>query len=607
MSSLNIPCPVCGAVLKIRDPGLLGRRGKCPKCSHSFVLEAPEEVALELADAPDAGGEARWAPDSPPASPPRFPAVGTSPATGPIVAPETTGTDRLRALRQKNAKRRWVNFIIGLLMITAGGGAGYYVWTQSPLSESKGRSSNAVPVESADEPSSTGDSISGLAASPTKGEPIVLEMVPAGPRVILYIRPAELWQPESLGEEFRFCLGPVGQFLEAQIKTLCLRPPQDIEEVLFAWIPGQRGTAPDLTTIVRLKAEAKKSELLDALGGERIDTYGRPVYVNNSRAALIVDLKTYAIGPASMAEEMVSAIGGQNPLPAGIEDLIRKTDRARHLTLLFEPTAVLLDKEFLAPTNAQPLLTECMDWFGDDAETVLWSLQLNPKEFYSEVLVRSSTGIRPAALEDRLRNKLDGLAEKLLAAVKYMQPAEVGKRQLIGRVPAMAKVYAMATMTDHDSRHVRLVTPLPDRAAPNLALGTLLAWDESTRTDFNRKLTPTAPSAGSKPPTSIAERLKQKIPVDFRRTPLQEAFAYIADEIKVTIDIDGDALKLSGYTQNMPQTFQMESVPATEAIQGILKNYDKMCIIVDETRGAITVSTYPVAEQKGLTPFKLTP
>jgi hypothetical protein len=248
-----------------------------------------------------------------------------------------------------------------------------------------------------------------------------------------------------------------------------------------------------------------------------------------------------------------------------------------------------------------------MDWFGDDAETVLWSLHLDPEAFYSEVWIRGASALRPVDLEQHFKKQLDGLAEELLAAVRFMQPAEVGKRQVIGRVPAMAKVYAMATIAEHDKRHARFVTPLPDRAGPNLALGTLLAWDESTRTDFTRKLTPTAPSPGPKLPASVAERLKQEFPVDFRRTPLQEAFAYIADEIKVTIDIDGDALKLSGYTQNMPQTFQLDKASGAQAIQEILKNYDKMCIVVDETRGAITVSTYPVAEQKGLTPFKLTP
>jgi hypothetical protein len=149
---------------------------------------------------------------------------------------------------------------------------------------------------------------------------------------------------------------------------------------------------------------------------------------------------------------------------------------------------------------------------------------------------------------------------------------------------------------------------MPDRAAPNLALGSLLAWDESTRTDFNRvRSTAPTPGPSSNLPTSIAERLKLKIDVDFRRTPLQEAFAFIADETNVEIDIEGDALKLAGYTQNMPQTFKLDQVTGKQAIYEITKQYDKMCIVVDEASKKATVMTYQFAEQKGLKPFPLTP
>ena len=76
-------------------------------------------------------------------------------------------------------------------------------------------------------------------------------------------------------------------------------------------------------------------------------------------------------------------------------------------------------------------------------------------------------------------------------------------------LPAMAKVVAMSTLTEHGPRHVRLITPLPDRAAPNLALGTLLAWDESTRTDFTRAAPTTTPSAQpANTALPLAERLQ---------------------------------------------------------------------------------------------------
>ena len=46
---LRIPCPKCGAELKLPDRSMLGRTGKCPKCAHRFTLTEPEEIELELA------------------------------------------------------------------------------------------------------------------------------------------------------------------------------------------------------------------------------------------------------------------------------------------------------------------------------------------------------------------------------------------------------------------------------------------------------------------------------------------------------------------------------------------------------------------------------
>ena len=133
------------------------------------------------------------------------------------------------------------------------------------------------------------------------------------------------------------------------------------------------------------------------------------------------------------------------------------------------------------------VLAQPVDWFGDDAETVLWSMHLERDRFYSDAHVRNQTGVRPIALQERLRERIDELPKELLTAVRSMNPPELGKRKVIGRMPAMSKVFAMATEMTYGSRHVQLITPLPDRAAPSLALGALLAWDESTRTDFSKQ------------------------------------------------------------------------------------------------------------------------
>ena len=86
---------------------------------------------------------------------------------------------------------------------------------------------------------------------------------------------------------------------------------------------------------------------------------------------------------------------------------------------------------------------------------------------------------------------------------------------------------------------------------------------------------------------------------------MQEAFAYLGDETTVTFDIDGDGLKLAGYTQNMPQTFRYEQISGLQALATILKNYDKMCVVLDEANNKVLVTTLPVAEQKKLMPLTL--
>lgn len=618
MTPLRIPCPQCGQELKIRDRKLLGRRGKCPRCAHTFVLEEPAAVELELADDPPPmmGTGARYVPDPPvfanletaPTTPsPPIARGNSSPAVAPMVlnSEEAASFPPINSLRRRNPRRQWLGIIAGVAALCVVGGVSFAL-ISSPTSRSTASSSKVRKADA--EATPAGAIHASVAAAPTQGEPLPLEMIPSGAQVWIHLRPADLWQEGSPGQELRYCLGPLGTFLEQQIQTNCKFPPTDIEEVLFALIANQRGTAPSLATVVRLKKEAKKSELLERLGGEPVDTFGRLVYLSPETASIIRDLKTFAVAPAKDAEDMVNSIGGKAAFSTGIEEIMAKTDRQRHVTIAFEPTAVLLDLDFLAPPNARPLLREAMDWFGDDAETVAWSLHLESDRFYSDLLVRNKSGIRPAKLAERLQEKLAELPKLVLGAVQAMHPAERGKQKLIGRLPAMMKVVAMATVASQGSRHVELITPLPDRAAPNLALATLLAWDESTRIDVNRSPTH-PPSSGTATRTSVAERLKKKIDVDFRRTPLQEAFAFIGEETKVTIDIDGDALKLAGYTKNMPQEFKLDQISGLGAIATIFAYRDqkKMCLVIEEQKNRALITTLAAAEQKGLTPTPATP
>jgi hypothetical protein len=72
----------------------------------------------------------------------------------------------------------------------------------------------------------------------------------------------------------------------------------------------------------------------------------------------------------------------------------------------------------------------------------------------------------------------------------------------------------------------------------------------------------------------------------------------------VPFEIDGDALKLSGFTKNMPQTLAKAGT-AKSLLHQIMKQYKGMVIVVDEGKKRITLTTEPVAKMKGLKPFSV--
>lgn len=623
MTMLSIPCPKCGKKLKLKDRNLLGRKGRCPRCQHAFILTEPtepDEVEFQLADsaAPAVGTSAQWVPESaPPAITPTAPPSTDAPPAGfdalGALGSDAGGAARLREIRRRNAKRRNMGILVGVL--TAVAAVGVYAFAIHPMLTASAEPAPPKPrvvnqERAAEKQLLRENAERAQAESPTNGQPIDLRFVPFGARIVIHLRPAELWQPGSLGEETRYCLGPFGIWAEQKIKELCRRDPAQIEEALICLIPRMRGTPPDVAVVVRLVEEAKRSELIMEFQAARNDEFGEPVYLTEDRAYLIHDLKTFAVGPRDSAQEMADAVQAPNIMSDGIDALLAQTDSQRHLTVLFEPRDVRQMSEFLVPSDVMPFFEKFLDWFDDNqVETVAWSFHLED-QFYSELLLRNRTFsdldrsvITERSLQSDFKDKLDRLPRQLLEMVRHMQPRELGRRKIVGRFPAMSKVFALATTGGIRDRCVQFVTPLPDRAAPNLALASLLTWDESTRTDFSQ--TPQQPQPSSKPnlPDRIADRLSLPIDAEFNRTPLQDAFAYISDEIKVPIEIDGDALKFAGYTKNMPQTFDLGTVPALTAIAEILKNYEQMVIVVDEQKKVVTVMTRSFAKNKGLSPY----
>jgi hypothetical protein len=588
-----------------------------------LTLPAPaeDEVQMELVDTapvavpatpqPAVGTSAHWIPDEAAAAPATLeplPTVPQSPA--PASADPTSefdirssmegGVSQLDRIRRKSSKGKKIGIAVGavtavlvtLVVVIA------QLGSQSDEKQPPGKN-REYQAEKQDLKEQL---VSAKKNSPTKGDPIKLLYVPSGAQVIINVHPAALWENRSAGEEFRACLGgAINTWLEETLKEICRFEPSEIDEAMICLLRGERGTPPKIAAVVHLKDDQKKSDLILGFQAERDDSFGRPIYMNDEHAFILIDTKTFAVGPRENAGEMVDAMKFPLATDTDIEELIRHTDRDRHFTILFEPLYLRNYQDVLVPEEARPFFNLFIDWFGEDVSTVAWSLHLGKDQFHSEMLLRNGGGgvSSPRRVHKEFDRRLDELPREVLGAVSKMNPERLGFRRIIGRFPAMVKGFSAATTGGIGDRYVQLTTVLPERAAPNLAVGLSLTWAESLRTDFTKA----APDL-SKPklPDLLADRLKAKIEIDFRRTPLHEAFTYIFEEAHVKHKIDGDALKNSTMTQNMTQDQNLGVVPAIDAIYAILGKYKRegMCVVVDEGAKLATVTSLKWVEENGI-------
>jgi hypothetical protein len=567
---------------------------------------APQRRASAQTVAPAMAPPAAEAPPTPVAVAeiPAFPAEFINPAQ----VDDLEDVTRARKLRQQRAKRK--------RLIMAAGGVGALVLSVgifaslSPPSKKdlkKGPATVAKSKPASQEESEPGGTNGAAGEDDQKGEPITLNFVPDGARILIHMRPADLWQNSESAAEFRACLGPLGVWIEKTVKEKCELEPAKVEEALFALIPVSRDSF-EVAVVVRGTGELKRSELITKFDGELVDT-PKPHYVGKEKAWIIGGSRVFASCPAGMAASLAESIDTPSTTSDGVQALLSMTDRRRHFTLVCDLEDVRLGAKTLAPDNAQKLLEGIVDFFGDDVDAICWSLQLGDKEggnnLQSQVLVRNRLSRTPAKLQGDLKKKLAQLPAEVLEIVRMTQPKQIGEKKVVGRYPVMTKIVEQKTRFDTGHRLVSMKVDLPERAGPNLALGTLLTWYQTTLPGYGSSPAPTI-VAKANLPDKVVDRLKKKITVDYRREFLYNAVEFISEETSVAIKLDGPGMKEIGITQNEYQTFAMEDVPATAVLQKILgpKN---LVLIIDEQNKSALITSMPVVERKKLTPFPLEP
>jgi len=329
------------------------------------------------------------------------------------------------------------------------------------------------------------------------------------------------------------------------------------------------------------------------------------VYDSEDFSFLLIDDRTFALAPVAMSEDLAMSRNDSALTSPDMEPLLRESDRDRHVSLVFDLKILDSHREDVFMAQLQKVVDKFVVWMGEEVETVSWSMHLDPN-FYMETLLHNTSDSSVMKVQRHAQLQFSRLPEEMLAGVKKMKPATVGSREIIGRFPAMLQALDVGTTAHVAPACARLVTVLPRNASVNLAAGALLTWNQSLLTNFDDEVN-VAKSDGPAVPDKIVDRLKMKVLVDFRRTPLQEAFGYIGESIKTEVVIDGDALKGAGFTQNMPQTFELGTVTAQAALHEIIKKYaqerDPLVLIVNESGKKLMLTTKVKAAADGLAVF----
>ncbi len=403
--------------------------------------------------------------------------------------------------------------------------------------------------------------------------------------------------------ELRLCVPALAEWGRDQIENWCLYPPTQIEEAAFSFTLRSPDEPPDVAVLVRLERPAGRSEVENRFGGTPSSKGSLPIFLKGDRALIVRDEKTFAVGPAEFSQEMAEARDQPNPTDASIEELLKQTDRTRDLTVVFRPDDLDRFRTTLLSPQWSDDLHQLASWLDpEEVEGAVFSVRLDDP-LRVRLMARTRPVVRGPRLAETLKERLDRLPMDLFKYVERLQPSGPGSRKIIGRLPAMYKAVALGSAVSSDPRLVTLESVLPERAAPNLTLATYLLLTEGP-TELSRA--PAAPVTPKREgPKTLAGRLQTVIDVDFKRTPLSDAFDSIGGDIGVTFELDGGAFKLAGYTKNMPQTFQIKGAPASQSLRKILKAYPKLALVADEARRTITVTTAEAAAALKKTPMTL--
>jgi hypothetical protein len=403
-----------------------------------------------------------------------------------------------------------------------------------------------------------------LWSSPTDGPPIDLRYLPSGGQMFLLVRPAALLASEE-GERVWVSLDPYTAAARDFISTTTgIESFADIERLLIGFFPID-GAKPQMAFVVTLKEAKTKDQLLQAWKMPTEAGKRKKFYQGESWSYYIppeTNGRQFAVAPDNLMAEMLE-MDGPPLLRREMEKLLRDTDDSRHLTLLVAPNFLFVDEESVLSGPLAKVKKPLLAYLGEGTLAAEVSFHLADESLFGELRVYGPLDRTPVQLAETYRSRIGELPASIEEYLAGLQPHEYG-RLVLTRYPRMLGELANHTRVADGGKHALLRCYLPVSAAHNLALATELALTERPGV-ASATVAKTAAAPGN-----AAAAIRQTISLSFPRNTLEKCMEMLADEIGVSVHIEGKDLQLEGITKNQSFGLDERSKPADEILRKVM-------------------------------------
>ena len=435
---------------------------------------------------------------------------------------------------------------------------------------------NTIPPKTGNSQIITDDGQS-LWQSPTAGDVVNLAWSPPAGQLFVAIQVEELLK-SSVADDILISLGPAFQKHLSIWEATTGFKLTDIKQLVLAWRDEEGATFPTASIVVHLKSEATAQQILQTLGNPSPEeTEHGTLHQANAWSYLIPESGgLFAMGTKSAMTDTLELKGKPPLIRRTLTQLIKQSDRERHLTILFAPsflsTTLFRDGHkfyFGEPSK----IRDPLQWLlGDELEAAMVSLHFE-SILYIEARMTAGLTVDKRELVTQLHDRMGELHDKIEAHMVTLNPSPYW-RALAFRFPAMVAFLHEQTRIQIEDKTPVLNIALPIQAASNLIIASELSLASE-------------PGAGGvatnnqpKLPKTIEEVLQHPFSVDIPQQDLNLAIADIANEVRSTLtglpfkfelNIAGNDLMQDGITRNQAiRDFTMKDKPLAEVLTGIV-------------------------------------